>query len=149
MHTRARTLRPTPSLGLLLATLFLVPASSQPRLFTSLPSPARHALFARHFTRPPELAQYASREAADYLAAALEQGDRLGAELGLATDPAIVEDLAQARQRLGEYESAQSLWERALRTARPPRTHMRPATQRKARTSCEGCLTHGGECSVR
>ena len=50
-----------PALSALLSALLLAPASSQPRLFASLPSPARNALYARHFTRPPELAQYASR----------------------------------------------------------------------------------------
>ncbi|MDQ6828133.1 MAG: LuxR C-terminal-related transcriptional regulator, partial [Gemmatimonadota bacterium] len=45
------------------------------------------------------------------------QGERAGAEAGLAMDSALVEDLAQARQRLGEYDVAQSLWERALRAA--------------------------------
>ncbi|HEX4354730.1 MAG TPA: hypothetical protein VHZ95_17490, partial [Polyangiales bacterium] len=64
------------------------------------------------------LAQYANREAADYLAAALEQGERLRAELGTAADYSIVEDLAQARQRLGEYDVAQSLWETALNVAK-------------------------------
>jgi DNA-binding CsgD family transcriptional regulator/tetratricopeptide (TPR) repeat protein len=55
------------------------------------------------------LARHANREAAEYLSAALEQiGD------GADDDPALVEDLARARQRLGEHDAALELWRRAL-----------------------------------
>jgi DNA-binding CsgD family transcriptional regulator/tetratricopeptide (TPR) repeat protein len=63
------------------------------------------------------LARYANREAANYLNAALEQLDRAGSLDAPAVDPdALVEDLAQARQRLGDYDAANALWTRA-RTA--------------------------------
>ncbi|HEV2130397.1 MAG TPA: tetratricopeptide repeat protein, partial [Longimicrobiaceae bacterium] len=55
------------------------------------------------------LERYAYREAADYLGAALERAD----EAVGAVDPRLVEDLARARQRLGEYDAAIALWERA------------------------------------
>ncbi|MEP6690187.1 MAG: AAA family ATPase [Gemmatimonadaceae bacterium] len=64
------------------------------------------------------LAQYANREAADYLSAALEHLDGSAGDVKLDSDAALVEDLAQARQRLGEYDAAQALWERALAAAR-------------------------------
>lgn len=62
---------------------------------------------------------YANREAANYLNAALQQLDRLGPKSGVTPTEArlLVEDLARARQRLGEYEAARTLWERALREA--------------------------------
>jgi DNA-binding CsgD family transcriptional regulator/tetratricopeptide (TPR) repeat protein len=53
------------------------------------------------------LAKYANREAADYLAAALERV--------LPDSPTALEvtaELARARQRLGEYAAALALWER-------------------------------------
>ena len=62
------------------------------------------------------LAKYANREAAGYLAAALdcsEQGVRLeGEDTG-----GLIIDLARARQRLGDYDGAMALWERARRLA--------------------------------
>ena len=59
------------------------------------------------------LAKHADREAAGYLSAALDHLGRAG-ELDRDVDPErLVEDLAQARQRLGEYDSAMALWERA------------------------------------
>lgn len=64
------------------------------------------------------LAKNAGREAVNYLAAALEQVDREGAELETPGDvTALVEELARARQRLGEYDAAIELWERARRAA--------------------------------
>jgi DNA-binding CsgD family transcriptional regulator len=64
------------------------------------------------------LARYAAREAATYLGAALDivdgkapGGRGPGAPNDIAT---LVEDLARARQRNGEYGAARSLWERAL-----------------------------------
>ena len=63
------------------------------------------------------LARHANREAANYLNAALEQLDRAGTLDAPTVDPdALVEDLAQARQRLGDYDAAKALWTRA-RTA--------------------------------
>jgi DNA-binding CsgD family transcriptional regulator/tetratricopeptide (TPR) repeat protein len=64
------------------------------------------------------LARYANREAANYLNSALEHHDRgAGAGETPTVDPdALVEDLAQARQRLGDYDAANALWLRA-RTA--------------------------------
>jgi len=68
------------------------------------------------------LKKYANREAAAYLAAALEIVDRDGPDLtsetaGLSVE-ALVEDLARAKQRAGEYEAARALWLRALGYAR-------------------------------
>ncbi len=57
------------------------------------------------------LEKYANREAADYLTAALEHLD----QEGVAEIPRkeILTNLARARQRLGEYEVALKLWDRA------------------------------------
>jgi DNA-binding CsgD family transcriptional regulator/tetratricopeptide (TPR) repeat protein len=49
------------------------------------------------------LARYANREAADYLGAALERDP---------ADVSLMEDLARARQRLGEFDAAVELWTR-------------------------------------
>jgi DNA-binding CsgD family transcriptional regulator len=57
------------------------------------------------------LAKHANREAASYLASALELS-RNGA-VEAADETAIIEGLARARQRLGEYDAAVALWERA------------------------------------
>ena len=72
------------------------------------------------------LAKYASREAASYLTSALELADRTPSGEGVATEGSrpraitdvLVDELARARQRLGEYDAAIALWERALRDAR-------------------------------
>jgi DNA-binding CsgD family transcriptional regulator/tetratricopeptide (TPR) repeat protein len=56
------------------------------------------------------LQRYAYREAADYLGAALELMDQTGGEV--VPDHSVVEDLARARQRLGDYAGAIELWER-------------------------------------
>jgi DNA-binding CsgD family transcriptional regulator len=53
------------------------------------------------------LARHADRAAADYLSAALER-DPGGPEA-----QSLIEDLAQARQRLGDYDAAMGLWQRA------------------------------------
>ena len=53
------------------------------------------------------LARHADRAAADYLSAALE---RSSASTEAET---LIDDLAQARQRLGEYDAAMGLWQRA------------------------------------
>ncbi len=68
------------------------------------------------------IARYANREAADYLSAALEQHDRAHEAPGWDATPAIdvealVENLAQVRQRLGDYPAASSLWRRARAAA--------------------------------
>ena len=52
------------------------------------------------------LARHADRAAADYLSAALERPGHVEAE-------SLIADLAQARQRLGEYDAAMGLWQRA------------------------------------
>lgn len=62
------------------------------------------------------LAKYANREAASYLAGALEIRDRLERPDRALTD-ALVDDLARAHQRLGDYDAAISLWERARSAA--------------------------------
>src|SRR5687768_10274762 len=61
------------------------------------------------------LEKYANREAADYLTAALEHLD----QGGVAEIPRkeILTNLARARQRLGEYEVAMKLWNRARNEA--------------------------------
>ena len=53
------------------------------------------------------LARHADRAAADYLSAALE---RQSQESDAAN---LIDDLAQARQRLGDYDGAMGLWQRA------------------------------------
>jgi len=53
------------------------------------------------------LARHADRAAADYLSAALE---RASPDVEAAT---LIDDLAQARQRLGDYDAAMGLWQRA------------------------------------
>lgn len=54
------------------------------------------------------LARHADKAAADYLSAALERQTADGGEAAT-----LVDDLAQARQRLGDYDAAMSLWQRA------------------------------------
>ncbi|MFN2566175.1 MAG: AAA family ATPase [Gemmatimonadaceae bacterium] len=94
-------------------------------------APARADVLAFHFSRADArglagkavkylaaagrdaLAKHADREAAGYLSSALEQLGRAG-DVDRDVDPErLVEDLAQARQRLGEYDAAMALWERA------------------------------------
>ncbi len=53
------------------------------------------------------LVRHADRAAADYLSAALE---RQSADVDSET---LIDDLAQARQRLGDYDAALGLWQRA------------------------------------
>ncbi|MGK2936178.1 MAG: helix-turn-helix transcriptional regulator [Gemmatimonadaceae bacterium] len=60
------------------------------------------------------LEKYANREAADYLAAALEQQDRQGSADSASE---LITTLARARQRLGQYDEAMDLWSRALADA--------------------------------
>lgn len=63
------------------------------------------------------LERYAYREAADYLGAALERADEAPTSVAGAVEGQLVEDLARARQRLGEYDAAIALWERARAAA--------------------------------
>jgi len=63
------------------------------------------------------LASYANREAADALAEALALLAREPQADELEPDVTLVEDLAKARQRLGEYDAAEKLWYRVLRHA--------------------------------
>jgi DNA-binding CsgD family transcriptional regulator/tetratricopeptide (TPR) repeat protein len=62
------------------------------------------------------LARYADQEAANYLSAALDQLERAGGDAD--EIDRLVQDLARARQRLGEYDVSLGLWERALEAAR-------------------------------
>ena len=68
------------------------------------------------------LARYATREAASYLGAALDLVDGGGPVITGNGKPddvaALVEDVARAKQRNGEYGAARALWERALGYAR-------------------------------
>jgi DNA-binding CsgD family transcriptional regulator len=66
------------------------------------------ALYLRH-AGEEALQKYANREAADYLAAALQRMAELGDEDARID---VMEALARARQRLGEYAEAVQLWER-------------------------------------
>jgi DNA-binding CsgD family transcriptional regulator len=59
------------------------------------------------------LAKHADREAAGYLSAALDQLGKAGNIDRDVDAERVVEDLAQARQRLGEYDAAMALWQRA------------------------------------
>ena len=62
------------------------------------------------------LDRYATREAATYLGSALELADR-NASVSRDSVAALIEDLARARQRNGEYDAARALWQRALEHA--------------------------------
>jgi len=73
------------------------------------------------------MAKQANREAADYLAAALDQLERAGTPDD-AQAIEIVYDLARARQRLGEYSAALELWQRAARYAEARNDRSRVAT---------------------
>jgi DNA-binding CsgD family transcriptional regulator len=64
------------------------------------------------------LQRHATSEARRYLEAALELSDGSdAAALDAPSLAALVEDLARARQRSGDYDGARSLWERALADA--------------------------------
>jgi DNA-binding CsgD family transcriptional regulator len=62
------------------------------------------------------LQKHANREAAEYLSRALDHLDRTGSDDG-AEGLEVLISLARARQRLGEYQSALALWQRALDSA--------------------------------
>ncbi len=81
------------------------------------------------------LARHADRAAADYLNAALERNSpNLDAE-------SLIDDLAQARQRLGEYEAALGLWQRSRTDAESRGDHARSA--RIARKMGLACFWSG------
>jgi DNA-binding CsgD family transcriptional regulator len=71
------------------------------------------------------LAKYSNREAASYLDAAVRCIEEGSGAADAATTADLVFDLARARQRLGEYDAAMALWERAreqaLRASDPKR----------------------------
>jgi DNA-binding CsgD family transcriptional regulator/tetratricopeptide (TPR) repeat protein len=77
---------------------------------------ARKAVRYLHAAGRAALEKYANREAANYLASALDQWDK---HLTMAEGPneEILTALARARQRLGEYDAAMALWERARQEA--------------------------------
>ena len=76
------------------------------------------------------MGKHANREAADYLAAALDLLERSAPD----GDEGVIEisqELARARQRLGEYDGALSLWERAATDAQRRGLHSRLSTIRR------------------
>ncbi|MDQ6828607.1 MAG: DUF2791 family P-loop domain-containing protein, partial [Gemmatimonadota bacterium] len=77
------------------------------------------------------LKKHANREGANYLSAALELADRSGSTDADADradgDPPLIDQLARARQRLGEYDAALALWERALSDATTAHDDLRVA----------------------
>ena len=78
------------------------------------------------------MAKHANREAADYLTAAhdlLERSVTDGAQEEQLVE--IAQELARARQRLGEYDSALALWERAAADAARRGMHSRLSTIRR------------------
>jgi DNA-binding NarL/FixJ family response regulator len=74
----------------------------------------RAVVYLRH-AGAQALRQHANREAADYLAAALQ---RMGGVADADEQVDAMELLARARQRLGEYDEALRLWERVQHHAR-------------------------------
>jgi len=66
------------------------------------------------------LERHADREAADYLRAALDRAETHGTDaIGADLKHAVIDDLARAHQRLGEYEAASALRASALEHAPP------------------------------
>ena len=78
------------------------------------------------------MAKHANREAADYLAAALDLATRSEDPSAGASASEIVPDLARARQRLGEYKEALTLWERAIADAAAAGAQARVAAIRRS-----------------
>jgi DNA-binding CsgD family transcriptional regulator/tetratricopeptide (TPR) repeat protein len=78
---------------------------------------ARKAVTYLYAAGRAAIERYANREAANYLAAALDNLDR---DLTITEAPReeIIWTLARIRQRLGEYDAAMSLWARAREDAR-------------------------------
>ncbi|MDB4908605.1 MAG: hypothetical protein JWO05_3389 [Gemmatimonadetes bacterium] len=68
------------------------------------------------------LAQHANREAVNYLGMALDLAERAGA-LAPDAQAALASDLARGRQRMGDYEGALRLWDRARRVAEAAGDH--------------------------
>ncbi|HEY7234994.1 MAG TPA: AAA family ATPase [Gemmatimonadaceae bacterium] len=91
---------------------------------------AEKAVQYLHAAGMEAMAKHANREAADYLAAALEQLGRLDAA-DEERSIAITHDLARARQRLGEYPAALTLWQHAADDAERRGLHSRLATIRR------------------
>ena len=77
---------------------------------------ARKTVLYCHAAGRAALEKYANREAANYLAIALETLDRDSSIQDAAGDE-ILTTLARTRQRLGEYNAAIELWERARAAA--------------------------------
>jgi DNA-binding CsgD family transcriptional regulator len=77
------------------------------------------------------LARHADRVAADYLSAALgRHADQVDPDM-------LVDDLAQARQRLGDYDGAMGLWQRARTDAQNVGNHVRCArVERRMGLAC-------------
>lgn len=77
------------------------------------------------------LTRHADRAAADYLSAALERQPS-----GVDTE-ILIDDLAQARQRLGDYDGAMGLWQRARAEAQTRGSHTRCArVERRMGLAC-------------
>jgi DNA-binding CsgD family transcriptional regulator len=68
--------------------------------------------------------KYANREASDYLTAALSIAEQERAE----NTTELVSDLARVRQRLGDYDGALELWQRAIDAAQAANDYSRVAT---------------------
>lgn len=77
---------------------------------------ARKAVRYLHAAGRGALEKYANREAANYLAAALDHLDK-DPSIDDAGREEILTTLARTRQRLGEYDAAMGLWERARKEA--------------------------------
>lgn len=77
---------------------------------------ARKAVRYLHAAGRGALEKYANREAANYLAAALDHLDK-DPTIDDAGREEILTTLARTRQRLGEYDAAMGLWERARKDA--------------------------------
>jgi DNA-binding CsgD family transcriptional regulator len=77
---------------------------------------ARKAVRYLHAAGRAALEKYANREAANYLAAALEHLDK-DPTISDAPREEIIGTLARTRQRLGEYDAAMELWVRAREEA--------------------------------
>jgi predicted ATPase/DNA-binding CsgD family transcriptional regulator len=95
------------------------------------------------------LRKYANREAANYLSAALALLENGDPSVDAALTSGLVEDLARARQRNGEYESARTLLARARSDAARLGQHARlAAIERRLGLACywsgqyEGALEH-------
>ena len=77
---------------------------------------ARKTVLYCHAAGRAALEKYANREAANYLATALDALDR-DQSISDAPREEILSTLARTRQRLGEYDAAIELWQRALAAA--------------------------------